>query len=394
MKRKLSNWLTSYLEYVEETESADIYKTWVGISTISSALRRKTGFSLGRIAVYPNLYVVLVGPPGARKTQAIKFGNSLLKTQEDIVISADAITREALLQDLEQAIADYPLNDAKVLRHCSMLATCSELETFLGNKKDNAKMLITLTDLWDCPDLWRYRTKGAGTNVLSNIYLSIIAATTPESIANSIPATASGTGFISRIIFCYADKKAKKVPIPRETKDLISLRKKLIFDLAIICKNSGVYKFSNEGEAYWIKWYTRYDDADPDRFCQDTAFNGWYERKPIFILKLAMIYAAATTNVLLIEPQHIDEAIRLVESTEPSMGRSFRAVGRSDLAAETDMLMNLIAKHRTITEKKLYSIVWRDLDDIKFQNVIATIVKTGQVTRKYSGSNIIYQWTQ
>lgn len=392
-KRQLQDWLKTYLEYVERTESARIFKTWVGISSIASVLRRKVSFKLGRITFYPNLYVVLVGPPGARKSQAIKFGYELVKgLGESISVSADAPTREALIQDLDQSAGEYIDVDEDPTRHCSMTVISSELETFLGGKKDNARMLNTLTDLWDCPNEWKYRTKGAGTNNLKRVFLTLIGATTPDSIANCIPASASGTGFTSRIIFCFADKKHIKVAEPEETDDILRLKDVLIRDLDIISRMSGEYTFSPEGRIFWHDWYNAYDDLDPNRICKDTMFNGWYERKPTFILKIALIVAASRGHTGHIDPLHMIEALKYIEESEHCMDSSFRVVGRSEIAAEIDLVITIIENHKVITERGLMRLVWKDVDARKLENVMDTVVKTGKVLRHITAAEITYTW--
>ena len=63
-------------------------------------------------------------------------------------------------------------------------------------------MLVFLTDLFDCRELpWKYRTKGRGDNTIENLYLNLLAATTPDSLASSLPALAIGGGLTSRILF-------------------------------------------------------------------------------------------------------------------------------------------------------------------------------------------------
>ena len=101
MKRILDNWLDTYMEFTENTEPARQFQLWSAFAVISSVLQRKCWLKLGRITVYPNLYVVLVAPPGvARKSQSIIFATEFLSAIPEVAVSADSITREALLDDL------------------------------------------------------------------------------------------------------------------------------------------------------------------------------------------------------------------------------------------------------------------------------------------------------
>ncbi len=50
------------------------------------------------------------------------------------------------------------------------------------------------------------------------------------------------------------------------------------------------------------------------------------------------------------------------------------------------------------TEKNLLSKVWKDMDSIKFDNVIKTAMRTGKVDRTFKGpdgtTDVWYYWVQ
>jgi hypothetical protein len=73
MARKFPSWLQALSLYAEETEAPRQFWTWAGISTIASALQRKVWLPFGFEKLYPNLYVILVGPPASRKAAPISL---------------------------------------------------------------------------------------------------------------------------------------------------------------------------------------------------------------------------------------------------------------------------------------------------------------------------------
>ena len=153
MSRKLDDWIETYFQYTEETESPKIYHRWVALSVIASVLRKKVWLNFGRLRIYPNLYVVLVSEPGvSRKSQAISYGLKLLNGVPDVVTSADSITREALLEDLQKCEIETQLPNGEEFSHCSLSVISREFESFLGQKKENTKMVVLLTDLFDCEE--------------------------------------------------------------------------------------------------------------------------------------------------------------------------------------------------------------------------------------------------
>lgn len=382
MGRRLENWITGYMEYTSNTESATIFHKWTALSVIAAALRKKVYFNLGRIRVYPNLYIVLVAEPGAvRKTQAITYGRRIMSKVDSIITSADAITQQALIQDIESAAQAEHMPDGTTMTHNSLTVISREFESFLGQKKENTGMLVLLTDLFDCEELpWKYRTKNSGSNSLTAVYLNLLAATTPGSLASSLPSSAIGGGLTTRIIFVFASTKCKKVAIPVAPPEVLELA--LIQDLEIISRISGIYNFSPSAQEQWIEWYEAYDEISPNRVCQDRLFDGWYARKPMMMIKLAQILTAAVTNSMSIEWPMFVEAENLLISVEQEMGKTFCAVGKSDISADVSEVNAIISKYGEIDEKHLMQLVWRDMDLDKFYNVIGIAIKTGSVVRK------------
>ena len=396
--RRLKNWVESYLEYTYDTEPPRHFHLWASLSAISSALRKKTWFKFGRLRIHPNLYVVFVSEPGiSRKTQAISYEEEIVSEVSAIVTSADAITPQAMLEDLEIAKAEEVISDGTVLTHNSLSIISGEFESFLGQKRDNTKMLVLLTDLYDCKIRpYRYRTKGAGTNVIASPFLSLLAGTTPESLASALPSTAIGGGLTSRISFVWADKKEKKVDVPETSPELEELKKHLIYDLTTISRIIGAYTYTPESREWWKVWYNKYEELDPNRLCKDPVFRGWYSRKPTLILKVAMLLTAAKTDILTVGVAEFEEALAIIKSNERGMQKAFAAVGRSEVTPDVALVLQIIQRQRVISEKQLMSLVWRDIDASKFDVVISTCIKIGSVSRTYRSpdgkSGIYYHW--
>jgi hypothetical protein len=385
--RKLPDWLEAYMEYTEETESSPIFHRWVGMSSVAGALRKKVWLALGRLRVYPNLYIVLVAEPGiARKTQAINYGVDVISQIPAIITSADSITQQALVQDLELAACDEQMPDGRVFRHASMSIISKEFESFLGQKGENTKMIVFLTDLYDASDLpTKYRTKNSGNNTIPSVFVNMQAATTPDSLASCLPASAVGGGLTSRILFIWSTIKAKKVTRPELTPRIIQLKEYLIHDLSIISRIAGSYEFSSECFLLWDKWYKNYDETSKKRICSDPSFNGWYSRKPNTIQKIVQSIAASRSSNMTLEWGLFEEAFKLIEEVESCMGKTFSSIGKSDVAPEVDKVISIIDQHLWITEKQLLQMVWRDVDSTKFDNIMQTVIRSGYAERKYVG---------
>jgi hypothetical protein len=302
-----------------------------------------------------------------------------------------------MTDDVESSGMDELLVDGTTLRHSSLNIISKEFESFLGQKKENTRMLTALTDLFDCPDDWSSRTKHSGSNKIINPWVNLLAATTPDSLANSLPASAVGGGLTSRIMFIWADKKKKSVAIPAMTEEELKIKEMLEKDLYRISRLSGNYTMTADCMKKWIAWYDRFDeDESGDRICPDKSFSGWYSRKPTYIIKISILRAAAESSKLVIEWRHIEEAISAIREVEYSMGNAFKAIGKSEISGEVDNVLQIIRNAGKISEKELMTKIWRDIDATKFTNVSDTLIKTGKVVRTYKGpdgSTGVWYWS-
>jgi hypothetical protein len=377
------------VELQKNTEPAEVFDIWTAYSVIAAALRRKVWLQLGRLTYHSNIYVVFVAEPGrARKTRAIEYGAQFLEKIPEIIQSSDSATKEAMTDDLELSALDALNTNGDTVRHSSLNIISREFESFLGQKKENTRMLTALTDLFDCPSEWSSRTRHGKSNKIILPWLNLLSATTPESLANSLPSSAVGGGLTSRILFIWADRKKRPVCVPSFTAEEIKLKEAMEKDLYSISRLTGEYTMTNDCIAKWTDWYNAYDeDESGDRICIDKAFSGWYSRKPTYIIKIAMLRAAAESDIMVVTWKHMEEAITAIRGVEEQMGNAFKAIGRSEISGDVDNVLQVIRQAKIISEKQLMSQIWKDVDSTKFENVIETLIKTGKVQRLYKGPN-------
>ncbi|KKL23906.1 hypothetical protein LCGC14_2420760, partial [marine sediment metagenome] len=75
MKRQLGNWIRAYMEYTLDTESPDTYHFWTALTMLGASTKRQVWLDMKMLGpVFPNFYVILVGPSGARKSAAAGIG--------------------------------------------------------------------------------------------------------------------------------------------------------------------------------------------------------------------------------------------------------------------------------------------------------------------------------
>lgn len=369
--RIAGDWIDSFMLMTENTEPPTLYRKWAAVSAVASALQRKCWLPWGRYTFYPNLYVVLIAPPGkARKGTAMSEMIELIERPEmKIAFAAESGTREALIEALAEAAIPMQYNDpeagTRVVVNSSITVLNTELTVFLGQNK--SEMLDTLTDWYDCKRRWRYRTRSRNVEEIDGVWVNIFGATTPTALRTSLPPEAIGGGLTSRIIFVFAEKRAKKVALPFPTGAEAELKARLARDLEAIVLLEGFFDFTMEFAATYKIWY----EAQPDdNIFADDRLAGYYERRPEKLLKLSMIMSASRGSSMRLDVEDFERARELLEETEVDMPIALTGVGRVDYEEMMPRVQAYIAIKREVTISQLQR---KFLNQVRYDDLMLMI---------------------
>jgi hypothetical protein len=369
--RLLPNWIQAYLAYTHSNEAPEDFHRWMALTTIAGVLRRSVSFDMGYFTVYPNLFTVLVAPPGrCKKSTAMRISREFLRKVDGINFTSDSISRERLIQDLSQCLKDD---------QSPMTAYSSEFASLLTTS--GMDMVVFLTDIYDSPPEWSHKTKMGGTQKITAPFLNLAGGTTPDWIARSLPLDTVGIGLTSRIIFVYHDTPRKRPPRPKLTVEQKKLGEFLAMDLRVISTLQGEYTFDCVGtEKVYDDWYEgRLDNPNPSG---DGRLNGYYERKPVHVLKVAMLVAASQRQQLVITQEDLETTWALLESTEAKMPKVFAAVGKNVLAFDLTQIVEVIAAGGKdgVSERELMQRFVHNVRREEMSEIIATLVTMEAIT--------------
>ena len=397
MARELSDWLTKYLEYTENSESPISYHTWCGLSVIAGALQRRVylKWGLGRV-IYPNLYVVLVGPSGrTRKGVAIGIAKDFLKKIPGITVTPESSSgRQAMIMAMKRAIINFQdPSDGKIKFHCSVTAFSEELSVFLG--QGDIAYLSNLTDWYDSKDDWEYETVGRGKDSLQGLCLNLMGGTAPDWIQSMIPHEALGGGFTSRIIFIVEEVKRKIIPKYLPTEEELALQDLLQADIERISQLAGEITFDDDAEKLYIDWYIDQDKKLSAGLpaVTDTRFAGYNERRATHLQKLMILCSASRSDELKIRSVDFHRALALLHSAEVNMPKTFGGLGKSRMSDESDVVINYIKQVKLTTRKILMQKFYRDIDPITLANIEALMTQMGVVKIKLLPEQADKQYT-
>lgn len=386
MERTVPDWITGFLKYTDNSEPPLLYREWVAVSVIAAHLQRRCKLDLGELTFYPNMYIILVGPPGrCRKGTAMSVGAKFLR-ESGIKMAAESVTREALIRELAGSQQSEITTNGDITFHASLTVFAQELTVFLG--QHNLALMMDLTDWYDCRDTWVYRTKNMGTDDIQGVWVNLIGATTPELIQTSLPRDAIGGGFASRAIFVYEEQKGKVVPMPILSMEEVQLREELVNDLSKIILLSGTFKITKGFLNAYVEWYTQQENHP---FLNDPNFAGYVERRPTHILKLSMIMSAACRDDMTLVVEDFNKALSLLTRTEKKMPRTFRGYGASSMAQVVGNIMQYIELKIMVSRRDLIKTFLYDLDGIdQLDNIIATLKEMRFIKETITTSDTTY----
>jgi len=365
--RNLSNWLKGLADYVENTEAPRHFWLWSGIFTICCCLERRVWLPYGIQTIYPNLYLLLVAPPGGRKGGPVGLSRDMLQDL-DHNVSADSLSKRRLTRHLGEisgkAHFDYK---GKPRAQAPLAIVSKELSSLLT--LDPKVMIEVLTDLFDSHGRWDYETDGVGVDNIRGVCVSCFAASTPTWIAGNLPAESIGGGFTSRCVLIYGDKKYKEVAIPDELNP--KLYTALVQDLNRISMLVGEFTWDQETRDYFTKWY----GTIPNKVkkIKDARLHTFMSRVHVIVLKVAMALRVAYSEELILTADDLGQAIETVEATLTDASDALGGYGKSKTSAEVEVILRQIRMSGSLTFTQLLQMHRRDINKTELKEVMETV---------------------
>ena len=383
---------SNYFNYVSASEPPIVYHRWCYLSCLAATLGRNAYFTHGHFRVFPNLYVMLLGEPAARKSTSIKLAKKLLSASGYSKFSADKTSKEKFLLDLEgleldetdsnsvkQAKLEQVTNQSlwgedALSEPREVFIVADEFNEFSG--VGNLDFFTTLGNLWDWDDTakpFSQRLKSSRSVSIYQPTISILAGNTPELFARAFPPETIGTGFLSRIILVHGERSGRRVTFPPAPDE--ALAASLHEYLAALRSEifSGV-ECSSEAMAVLHEIYQGATEI------ADTRFKGYSNRRFTQLLKLCLILTCAQFKRQ-VDADEVIFANTILSHAEALMPKAMGQFGKgknSDVANKIMQVLESAVKPMSINE--LWSYVHKDLGNNKdLVELMSGLTQAGKV---------------
>jgi hypothetical protein len=376
--RRLRSWIDTYLEYTEILQSPPLYRKWVAIFYLAAAMERKIWVRTMGSSLYPGLYILLVGPPGIGKGQAIYPGEEILRKIPDIHIGPSDMTAASLVDALNESVRRIILlGNPPYVEFNSLTVISRELGVLIPSWETS--LMNNLTDIYDG---FTVDQKRRGKDLRIKItcpQINLLGACTPAYLNEVMPSGAWDQGFISRTLLIYSGDRQRKDPFLEETKgDLTSrLHNDLLHDLKTIALDFGQMSFTTPAAAAIKAWVKTGCPPEPSH--QKLQF--YNSRRVAHLLKLCMISSMARSCDKIIALEHYAEALNWLVEAETYMPDIFKSMisgGDSSAMEETwNYVWLLYAKeHRPIAEHRIISFLQERVPAHSIMKVLEVMVKS------------------
>lgn len=321
--RRLPSFVNAFTEYSEGRPSPEIFRKWAAISCIAGALERRVWVRTNGLDMFPNLYTVLVGPPGVGKTVAISQTEALWRAVPDLRVSPTSVSKASLIDSLVDAKRHIirPAAVPPFYEYHALLTVAGELGVFLP-AYDN-EFMNTLTSLYDNISDYEERKRSKDLRLkIPYPQLNLLAGTTPSYLNSLMPEGAWDQGFTSRTLLIFSGERVI-VDLFAENSGDARLWPDLVHDTKQIVKLFGKVSWEQDAANAMSAWHQAGGPPLPEH----NKLLHYITRRTGHLLKLCIVASVSRGDDLVITLGDYQEALGWLIEAELYMGDIFKSMG-------------------------------------------------------------------
>lgn len=383
--RQVADWVDTFVEYTSGFPSPEVFKKWGAIATIAMALERKVWLRTNIGELYPNLYIMVIAPPGVGKTIITSTVHDFISQLPSHHIAPSSVSRASLidaLMEAERKVIDHKAASPVKTFH-SLAVIQNEMGVFLPMY--DTEFMATLTDLYDGKQYHEKKRSKDINNTMANPQLNLFCATTVAYLHDTMPEQAWDHGFLSRTILIHSGEMTI-----RSLFDIIDapelVKNQLIQDLKSIGSLMGRFKFEAAAASAIDAWHQAGGPPKPDH----PKLQHYGTRRSAHILKLCMIASVSRSNDMIITLDDYHRALGWLfeaESFMPDIFKSMSIGGDAKAIEDTyywayKMYMK---KGEALSEAALIEYLQNKVASHSVERILQLMVKSRLLEKTFDG---------
>jgi hypothetical protein len=378
------NFLDAYKIFAQGNEASPLFHEWAGLSALSAVVSRKVFFDQDYFQIYPNIYVVLVGEPGDKKTTAMTLARAMVQKLE-LPIAPPSITKEAITVLMSATNQDSKchlkyINGTMPIEVTQLSFFASEIVTMLSAGGNPQGIIEFFTDIYD-REAFEVMTKNKGTDLINAPYITILACMTPEQTGQLLKERLITGGFSRRCVFVYGRSKAEPIALPKLTQDQLDAKAFCLEHLQRVKRYHCKYVMDEVGKEFFVKWY-----AEKHRqlsLPHSAAFKNWLRSKDTMAIKVAMLLDLSYDMKGVLTKELLQDAITRLDATEKDLNKVFAGAGKNPLAELAHKIISRLeeAPQNRLSKKQLLAGLFDDGDMEQIDKALDFLIRTDVVQR-------------
>jgi hypothetical protein len=383
-QRELPDWLSEFVRNTEWGEPPQRVYFWVGVAAIAAALQRRVWIDMGTFQWLPNLYTVIVGPPGIiNKSTTCDLGFAqLLYHVKNIHFGASTLTWQSLYDAFTEVHETIQLDDRTQINQNALVIVSREFGNTIN--PTDTELIDQLVACWDGMRMAK-RTRMDGEIVIETPSLNIIGCTTPSWISENVPQYLIGGGLTSRMLFVYADKKERYVAYPKRVMplDYRERQARLLRDLTRIAQLKGEFLLTEEALDWGTAWYEDFHKNQAQKL-DKTLIGGYIARKQTLVHKVAMCLSASSGDSLTITLTDLQRAEAYITKLEEHMPLVYSKIGMSKESSAAETIIAFIERNADKEGWVPWTVIYRYMHKAfpnpeHLEDIVRGLLESGQV---------------
>ncbi len=381
-KRKLPDFIDAFLEYAWCFSTTKNYHLAAAIWLLGTASLRQIGMRARGDVTYPNLYIQMIGNPGAGKSQTIKAVRRVLfPAVQNLVCIPASVTRAGLEDYMIGNIQQRKSPSGAMIMSSECIGLSEEMQGILPDQ--DLGHLTLYNELYDLPRLRVARTRTNGEVRLEECYASILTGAQPAFLATVMPEQAWGMGFMARSIMIYDQPGPRRSVFEAHEADY-KLEADLIHDLRQLNGMHGWFKWENEARRFYESWWVDNKGA-PVPQAKRLAM-GYNVRRELQFLKFAMICSLSRGNDLTVTVQDAKRALQFLLTFEGNMRYIFADMNNTGTMIAIQDVLDIVrakdAEDSHVDEAELINLLMQRMPSTQVNSTIENLVTSNALGLK------------
>lgn len=451
-------WVDEYVSFASKAApmTPRSFHEAAALSLCSAVIARRLCYTSGLGQTFTNLFILQIADAAVyKKTTGLNIAAHILSAAGlDALLIPQTITPQSLINEMsteydpkiegfsEELRALWMQERAFAAQRAWRIDEAAQLfDSF--EREFNAGLHQMILELYDCKDSIQAQTNTRGRTIVRRAYLSILGATTPESIRKHLTSkTLWGSGLWSR--FCLVTPDSPPVYAPRPEKEYLPMNlvsglkglyelfpvpratvedreydesekglhkkgavtkeydhkkgenKKTVRELVVWNQTEPIEATMADGVNQAINAYGKAVGFDMAfHRLIDPLFYSAYDRLSSHLIKVSLILAALDAQQkgrVVVEMRHVARALRIVEGWRASLHQVYGQIAATDESQLTDRILELLTKEKSMTVREIGQRTHKLSNEIKA--ALMLLAESGQVDQTQMGRRQVWHMNE